>query len=624
MPLKGYIVLLDEFLYKIGFDVDSGKIKQIEQGLKNISSLAKQTAQPISDAVKAGMERNAELIAKLEQAKNKGVEWCEEAKGQAEELTTSFHEVAEAEEKVGEKAKEAAKETKKLTEEKPAINLKQELGNIRSKFMLIGAAATAASGLIANYLTVPLQNIEELAKKKDRLFNITQAEIIQAKVYQDQLQKTKTAVQSIVTQTALKLIPVVNQSLKGFNNFLRANKALVVEGLTNVFKWILKLGQVFTNTFRFLNKVISSTIGWKAALLILVGILAVVKRAMLAAFLTNPIGWVIMLIGGLILLIDDLMTYLDGGESLLGDYWKPFIEWGKKAIAWFKSVKPTIEQVLNNIMAIFSGIFNAILGIFKILIGIFTADFDLIEQGWDELWDGVKTTFEAWVETIEMIVAAFIDVIQNFFSIAWKFISAGFENLGKVIMKPFELAFKWIKDQYNKYIAPIVDTVKNFDIGQTASDMWEGAKSFLGFGNDTPKAAIATQYADNNRNVKKLDAAGMNEVKGGLELKGPWEFSYNESGAYAVIEENKGSRYIKEEYKQGLGAYNLPGYYLAYTVKREIKSSRYGRYYSAAAYNEKTGEYHKISSSFVLNNNAVVRQLRDSFKRRMESDLGGW
>lgn len=34
MPLKGYIVLLDEFLYKIGFDVDSGKIKQIEQGLK--------------------------------------------------------------------------------------------------------------------------------------------------------------------------------------------------------------------------------------------------------------------------------------------------------------------------------------------------------------------------------------------------------------------------------------------------------------------------------------------------------------------------------------------------------------------------------------------------------------
>lgn len=122
----------------------------------------------------------------------------------------------------------------------------------------------------------------------------------------------------------------------------------------------------------------------------------------------------------------------------------------------------------------------------------------------------------------------------------------------------------------------------------------------------------AGALSDISSNVKKLDVTDMSEVKGGLELKGPWQFSYNESGAYAVIEENKDSRYIKEEYKQGLGAYNLPGYYLAYTVKREIKSGRYGRYplftYSAAAYNEKTREYHKISSSFVLNNNAVVRR----------------
>ena len=444
MPLKGYIVLLDEFLYKIGFDVDSGKIKQIEQGLKNISNIAKQTAQPISDAVKAGMERNAELIAKLEQAKNQGVEWCEEAKGQAEELAAGFQ--------------EAAKETKKLTEKKPAINLKQELSNIRSKFMLIGAAATAASGLIANYLTVPLQNIEELAKKKDRLFNITQAEIIQAKEYQDRLQNTKTAMQSITTQVALKLIPVVNQSLKGFNNFLIANKALVVEGLTNVFKWILKLGQVLTNTFRFLNKVISSTIGWKAALLILVGVLAVVKRAMLAAFLTNPIGWVILLIGGLILLIDDLMTYLDGGESLFGDYWKPCIEWGKKAIALYKEIEPTIKEVWDFVVNFITESVNAIIGVFKMLYGIFTGDWELIKKG--------------------------------------------FQEVGDAILKAFEVPFKWIKKQYDEYIAPIINAVKNFDIGQTAKDMWEGTKNLFGFSNDTPKAALATQYADNNRSVQ--------------------------------------------------------------------------------------------------------------------------
>ena len=137
----------------------------------------------------------------------------------------------------------------------------------------------------------------------------------------------------------------------------------------------------------------------------------------------------------------------------------------------------------------------------------------------------------------------------------------------------------------------------------------------------------AGALSDISSNVKKLDVTDMNKVKGGLELVGPKNFSYNESGAYAILQNND-SPYIKNEYKQGLGAYNLPGYHLAYTVKREIKSSRYGRYplftYSAAAYNEKTKEYHKISSSFVLNNNAVVRQLRDAFKRRMESYLGGW
>lgn len=138
----------------------------------------------------------------------------------------------------------------------------------------------------------------------------------------------------------------------------------------------------------------------------------------------------------------------------------------------------------------------------------------------------------------------------------------------------------------------------------------------------------AGALSDVSSNVKKLDATGMNEVKGGLELVSPEKFSYNESGAYAKYEPGKDGDYIKMQIQQGLGAYNLPGYHLAYTVKREIKSGRYGRYplftYSAAAYNEKTKEYHKISSSFVLNNNAVVRQLRDAFKRRMESDLGGW
>lgn len=495
-------MVLDEFLYRIGFDVDSDKIRQIEQGLKNISNAAKQTAQPISRAVNESMAKNAELIGKLEGAQAEAKEWCEATREKVQEAAAELHKMAQAEEEVEKNAKQAAKQTEKVGNKKPAKGLRQELGELKNRFFLLGAAATAISGLIANYIRAPLENIQKFAKEKNRLFNITKKEIKQAQEYQDRLKDTKTALQSITTQVALKLIPTVNQSLVGFTNFLKANKVLVVEGLANVFKWILKLGQVFTNSFRFLNKLVSSTIGWKAALLILVGVFAVVKRAMIAAFLTNPIGWVILAIGALLLLIDDLMTYLDGGESLFGDYWKPFIEWGKKALDWFKSVKPTIDRILNNIKSIFSGTFDAIIGIFKIFIGIFTADFDLIEQGWDELWGGLKAAFSAFIDNIKIAFNIFIEGIKNLFSVAWTFISAGFENLGKTIKRPFELAFAWIKEKYDEYIAPIINAVKDFDIGQTASDMWEGAKNFLGFGDDAPKAAIATQYADNNRTVQ--------------------------------------------------------------------------------------------------------------------------
>ena len=83
----------------------------------------------------------------------------------------------------------------------------------------------------------------------------------------------------------------------------------------------------------------------------------------------------------------------------------------------------------------------------------------------------------------------------------------------------------------------------------------------------------AGALSDISSNVKKLDATDMNEVKGGLEFKGPWQFSYNESGAYAIIENGKDGDYIKSQYRQGLGAYDMPGYYLAYTVKRDCSNT---------------------------------------------------
>lgn len=133
--------------------------------------------------------------------------------------------------------------------------------------------------------------------------------------------------------------------------------------------------------------------------------------------------------------------------------------------------------------------------------------------------------------------------------------------------------------------------------------------------------------SDTSAGVKQLAIDDMEMVRGGLRFSEIKLFGSNEAGVFAKLE-NSDRDSIKVAYHQGLGAYDIPGYHLAYTVKRDIKVTKYGRYpifsYSAAAYNEKRDTFHKIYSSLVLNNNIVIKQLRDNFKSRLESELGGW
>lgn len=134
--------------------------------------------------------------------------------------------------------------------------------------------------------------------------------------------------------------------------------------------------------------------------------------------------------------------------------------------------------------------------------------------------------------------------------------------------------------------------------------------------------------SDMSVGVKQLEISDMEKVVGGLWFSDTKLFGSNEAGVYARIEKHKDSPSLQRDYHQGLGYYDTADYSLAYTVKRDIKVTKYGRYpifsYSAAAYNEKRDTFHKISSSLVLNNNMVIKQLRDNFKSRLESELGGW
>lgn len=444
-------MLLDEFLYKIGFEIDGDKLRQVTTMLNQIGNTAKEALKPLNDEIAAGFERNAAGLQKVDEFINKVRQKASELKQEVDAHAPAVEKTAKAVKKTDENIKKATVSSK---------SLKSQFEEFRNKFFLVGVVSSALSGLITNYLSKPLENINELAKQKNKLFDITASEINQAKEYQEGLKTTKNYLSSITTQVALKLLPAVNQNTRGFNNFLRANKNLVVEGLSNVGKWIIKLGQVFINSFRALNYLITKTIGWKNALLILGGVLLWLKRAMILAFIASPIGIVITAIGALMLLLDDLVTYLDGGESLFGDYWKPCIEWGKKAIALYKEIKPTIKEVWDFVVNFITESVNAIIALFEVLYGIFTGDWELIKKG--------------------------------------------FKDVGDAILKAFEKPFKWIRKQYDEYIAPIVDkinavkdSIKNTweDAKKGAGDAWDGFKSWFGFGDDAAKLAPATAVA---------------------------------------------------------------------------------------------------------------------------------
>nr|DAR64021.1 MAG TPA: tail tape measure [Caudoviricetes sp.] len=471
-------------------------------------------------------------------------------------------------------------------------------------FAPIGAAFTTAGGLIANYIEKPLNNINELNKEKNRLFDITKAEIKQAKEYQANINKSRTFLKSLSTQIAIKLIPTVNQSIKGFNNFILKNKELIADGISKLLGWIIKTGQVFFNFFRGLNFVIKSTIGWKNALIVLIGVLAILKRAMITTFLTSPIGLIISAIMALMLLIDDLYTYLDGGDSLFGEYWEPFISAGKEVLAFFETMKPAILQLLSYVKGTFMGVVDFFKGLLQILVGVFTGNFDLIEKGWDNLIIGLKEYFinfkdwliEFWSILAKVILNLLLVLKQGIIfvldglkkTVAWVFISLkdsvlsiwdkinsivlnlliglknsvvaiwdkiskaimnllenlkdniiavwnktieailnlfdGFKNnlasaftsIGELIKAPFENAFAWIKSQYEKYIEPIINAVKNLNPVNIVSNAKDSIKSLgsdavsygknmlnkglnlLGLGNDEPKKALIPAYATNN------------------------------------------------------------------------------------------------------------------------------
>ncbi|WP_334320368.1 phage tail protein [Gilliamella apicola] len=339
-------------------------------------------------------------------------------------LQTGANQLSNATSDMQNNVNRAIQETNKSTKEagKSADKTRSKLSKLK-----LGIAGLIAIGILYGKKLIgafnsAIEKAKELATNKDALFKISKKELQQANQYQREMNRTGLAIDSVKTKIALNLAPALTNLIGGFRNWLTINKSLIADGITKIIKFVGLAIQVFVNYYKFLNMIITNTIGWKNALIALGVAWAILNRA----FLFSPIGIVIGLLTGLLLLIDDLMVYMNGGDSLFGEYWQPFIDGAKSAWQFVKD----FWELIN---ALWEGDSEKIKLLSKRL-------FDFIVNGFKNLINGIKSLLSSVLKNILM-----------FFGVSEKNASKTVDRIGKIfnfindaITLPFRMAYNGI------------------------------------------------------------------------------------------------------------------------------------------------------------------------------------
>lgn len=409
----------------------------------------------------------------------------------------------------------------------------KSFGAALSKVAVIGTAVVGALKAVTvtawAFADSYVRRAEELYKANDGLVQVTKEQVEMSKKYQEGMEKLGKTVEGVKTKIAFGFLPTMLELVDSFNKFLDANKDLIANGVTITLNAISKLSQVINNTVRFIDKIISATIGWKAALFLIAAAFVYLKRAMLLAFVTNPIFWVIAAIGVLMLLIDDFMTYLDGGESQFGAFWGSMIEWIKEnketllalkdtAIAVFEAIKEFFFTSIEALKNIIGGLGEYIGALVAFIVGIFTGNTDLIIDAWLGMVQSILKIMQglgvfilgiadlilkSFGTSISGIIESFVNMISSVKSLITGFVSslpAILSSVADFIIAPFAKAFDWIANKFGTLggiISGAVGGAKNlFSAGGASA---ASNSSVITGGNMTINAPISVASNDPKR-----------------------------------------------------------------------------------------------------------------------------
>ena len=352
------------------------------------------------------------------------------------------------------------------------------IGAIEGALGVVGFFTGILGGLLASTHGV-ITELEDLIKEEKLLTRVTKEQIDQAKKYNDSVETLGKRFNSLRVEIAFSFLPTLQNLISGLDKFLETNKDLIVNGLTALLSAITSLFQVIGNFARFIDIIVTKTIGWKATLMILGAAFLWLKRAAILAFVTSPLGLFLLALGAIILLVDDFMTYMEGGESLFGEYWGAMIGWVKDNEGALRSLWDMLVLGMSYLIEFgffvtkylggaFVDAVVAIMAILNLLVGIFTGDTELIKESWSVLCDSVLSMFENLAMLFEPIAQKLVQIMSAVWDAIVSYISlkiseivsaisglissigAALGNVFDIVTAPFTQAFDWIVNTFSK------------------------------------------------------------------------------------------------------------------------------------------------------------------------------
>ena len=268
-----------------------------------------------------------------------------------------------------------------------------------------------------------------------------------AAAFKDALTQVSQVFTAIGEYVSLRVAPSIQRLAESFTKWFVENNDFIksiLNGFSKVLSFLFEVAGA-------INNVIESTIGWKSVIIALGGLMLWLSRRMLLAFATNPITLAVGAVTALFLLIDDFMTYLEGGETALGDFWKPFADgWRSikplldKAKEWVKSfangwddaldvIKP-LKGVLDIIWSAIESIYGSFSRLLKQIFGA-TSAVDEFGNNGESVGSALASVFNFIAQTLEGlsgVIAVVATALSSSFEVAISAVIGLFKMLGAV------------------------------------------------------------------------------------------------------------------------------------------------------------------------------------------------